>query len=174
MYQEHIWNTIEPNDVAKIKANTTAAIEKMRKHRDIMAKFHRVLRTWHRKAINQRLITALKKELPNVSVICFEDCSTSFRQIAMWGGDVGLDYNSRLLIFIGYFSTNDPKNVCLADFDYDAWNEREGIRYGKYDEQISAKLIALRDIDKLVRNYNAAYKALKQADDGLDNLDLVA
>jgi hypothetical protein len=170
MYREQFWNKIEAKDIATIKENSQATIVKLRKHKDIMQKFLSVLRRWDGKQINARLVTALKKELPNVSVITFEDCGTSFRQIAMWGGDTGLDYTKRLLVFIGYFSTNDPANVCLADFRYDAWEKREGIRY-QYDKQIADREKALRDIDSIVRDYNAAYAALKSADDALDNLE---
>lgn len=173
MYREQFWNKIEARDIAAIKENSKATIAKLRKHKDIMHKFLSVLRRWDGKQINARLVTALKKELPNVSAICFEDCGSSFRQIAMWGGDIGLDYTNRLVVFIGYFSTNDPKNVCLADFRFDAWEAREGIRY-QYDGQIEAREKALREIDSIIRDYNAAYEALKRADDTLDNLDLAA
>src|SRR5262245_55373226 len=145
-YSEQIHTHVDITETRKL---TVAKLAKLKKHAEIMVRIRKVLKSFHGKKITARLISALEKEFGVDSGISFNDLA-SMRYIELWGDNTfGVTWEQKLSVFLGYFGTNDPKNVDLNfPFDYDQWAAKHGIPY-QYEGTIADTEKALRNIEQL-------------------------
>jgi hypothetical protein len=160
---EYLNNSIRDTlNVEVVRANTMEAIIRAKMKKRIFDTVSNVLKKFEGKQINNRLVTAVKKELPD-NVVSLECTGSSHYNLYIWGNGIGFD--QRLMIFICYTGTNPTTNRNYAvDFGYDYWLKNAGTHsHHHYDEIIAKYECGLKECDKLVREYNLALERLLKA-----------
>lgn len=153
-------------NVEVVRANTMEAIIRAKMKKRIFETLSSVLKNFEGKQVSNRIVTALKKELPD-NVFSLECTGGSHYNLYIWGA--GINFDQRMMIFIAYTSTNPQTNRNYAkDFSHEHWLKVAGAQtQHNYDEIIAKYECGLKECDKLVREYNLALERLRKAKEEL-------